>query len=206
MRTMFLVGAVVVLASRAASASLVQIESNAAGSTDLLGSFTGSVSYTADAATTGTLVISLTNTNTPAEGGYITGLVFNLPTPDVGKAELASSSIAGFTDLGPTESASPYGIYDTGAALGGSWLGGGSPSGGIAVGQTGTFTFTITATNAAALSAELFVQPGSSPSPLIRFRGFANGGSDKVPGTLVPTPTTLALAAVGGLLASRRRR
>jgi hypothetical protein len=41
-----------------------------------------------------------------------------------------------------------------------------------------------------------------------RFRGLANGGSDKVPATAIPEPSSLALVVLGGLtgLALRRRR
>jgi hypothetical protein len=40
----------------------------------------------------------------------------------------------------------------------------------------------------------------------VRFKGFANGGSDKVPGVLVPAPGAAALMAGAGLVAVRRRR
>lgn len=201
----FVVGSMVM--AGVASATMVQIQSNPAGSTDGIGRFTGSISYTGNTANTGTLTIVISNTNTPATGGYITGMVFNIPGADAAAtAQLAASSIANFSVLGPTESASPYGVYEAGAALGGSWLGGGSPTGGVAVGQTGTFTFNITSAGAGAFTASSFIASGSSPSPLVRFKGFANGGSDKVPGVLVPAPGAAALVAGAGLLAVRRRR
>ena len=210
MRSFSVLGAVVVgsmVAASSASATMVMIQSNPAGSTDGLGRYTGSISYTSNTLNTGTLTIVLSNTNTPGDGGYITGLVFNIPGADAAAtAQLAASSLAGFQQLGPTASASPYGTYEAGAALGGSWLGGGSPNGGVAVGQTGTFTFNITSAGASGFTASSFIASGSSPSPLVRFKGFANGGSDKVPGVLVPAPGAAALMAGAGLVAVRRRR
>ncbi|HMN42149.1 MAG TPA: hypothetical protein PKE29_14990 [Phycisphaerales bacterium] len=195
------------LLSGVAGASFVQIQSNSPGSTDGLGKYVGSITYTANTVTSGTLVISLTNTNTPVEGGYITGVVFNIPGIDAtANSALASANPSGFLQLGPTASASPYGTYEAGAALGGSWLGGGSPNGGVGVGQTGTFTWTITAADAGSLTANSFLVGGSSPAPLVRFKGFANGGSDKVPGQLIPTPGAGVLAGLAGLVAMRRRR
>ena len=193
--------------SSVAGASMIQIASNQPSSTDMLGRFTGSITYTANTLTTGTLTIVLNNTNTAAEGGFITGVVFNVPGVDtVATSALVTANPVGFTNLGPTASASPFGTYEAGAALGGSWLGGGSPNGGVAVGQTGTFTFAITATDAASLTAGSFLTSGSAPAPLVRFKGFTNGGSDKVPSILVPAPASIACVGMGGLLAARRRR
>ena len=201
------VGSMVAAGSASATMTTVMIQSNTAGSTEGLGRFTGSLSYTGDTLNTGTLTIVLSNTNTPAQGGYITGLVFNIPSSDsAAVTQLAATSVSGFQNLGPSAPASPFGSYDAGAALGGSWLGGGSPTGGIAVGHSGTFTFQITAADASAFTASSFLASGSSPSPLVRFKGFANGGSDKVPGVLVPAPGAAALLVGAGLVGFRRRR
>ena len=76
------VGSMVAAGSASATMTTVMIQSNTAGSTEGLGRFTGSLSYTGDTLNTGTLTIVLSNTNTPAQGGYITGLVFNIPSSD----------------------------------------------------------------------------------------------------------------------------
>lgn len=167
------------------------------------GSFTGTLTYTHVSGNDGTLDVSLTNTSPPANGGYLTGFVFNIIDGGPGRtATLISSSKSGFQLL-LNENAPPFGTFDAGAALGGSWVGGGNPSGGIPVGGTATFTFGITAPNAASLTSSSFVGTSAPYQFVVRFRGFANGESDKVP---VPGPASASLLALAALAASRRRR
>src|SRR5207245_5685315 len=85
---------------------------------------------------------------------------------------------------------------------------GGSPLGGIAIGQTATFTFLLSGTGVNETDA--------FNSELVRFKGFTNGSSDKTgvhigsdgPPTAVPEPATLLLVGPGmaGLVWLRRRR
>ena len=83
-------------------------------------------------------------------------------------------------------------------AIGGSFLGGGNPNPGIGVGQTGMFTFNITASDAGVLTALDFLTGGSFDfNFLVRFRGFQDGGSDKVGGIVVPLPPALTLGLLG---------
>ncbi len=189
-----------------AAASVIQIGSDIANATEGIAAFTGSLEYTSDAfSNSGSLVINLTNTSEPSNGGFITGLVFNLPSLD---PNASSSMLFGSNDFQEVnnENAAPFGTFDTGAALHGNWLGGGPPQGGIAVGQTGSFEFLINATDAASLSAEDFITGGNGSHMAIRFRGFADGGSDKVPTMLVPAPAAMNLLLVVGLIGTRRRR
>lgn len=192
----------------AASADIVSFLGNSAASTSNLGLLSGSLEYVSITGTTGKVTITLTNTTPGSIGGYITGLVFNVPGS--GSASLFSTTNANFLDTG-SESAPPFGTFDAGAALGANWTGGGSPNGGIAVGQTATLVFNVTASNAASLTAADFLGSANSVEMVVRFRGLANGGSDKVPVIPdipeVPAPATAALAGLGALaLASRRRR
>jgi hypothetical protein len=196
--------------SGAALADMVNISGNAAASSDApnsYGAYTGTVTFTSNTATTGTLAVSLTNTSTFA-GGRITGLILlnNAEWAGVTVA-LASTSNAAFTDTS-TESGSPFGDFRGGMALGGSWLGGGSPNSGTPIGSTLTATFNISGTGVGAMTAANFVNPVAGHYQfVVRFRGFENGGSDKLPAQIVPAPgAAAALFGAGGLMAARRRR
>lgn len=191
----------------AALGDVVPISSHPVGSTEGLGAFSGSMSYTPLSATTGELTVSLTNESPAANGGWITGFVFRINSADAAATAVLTSASHPFVNVGMA-SAPPFGEFDAGAALGGSWVGGGSPSAGIAVGQTGTFTFTVTAADAPELNAASFVTAGEPYGLVARMRGFADGGSDKVPGVivLVPGPAGATALIAGGALAARRRR
>jgi MYXO-CTERM domain-containing protein len=104
-------------------------------------------------------------------------------------------------------SASPLGDFDHGAALGGNWLGGGSPVLGIGVGQTFVFRYDVRGEESllATIIAHDFFDETEGWGFAARFRGFADGGSDKVTASL-PSPGALALLALGSLGARRRRR
>jgi hypothetical protein len=93
-----------------------------------------------------------------------------------------------------------------GAAIGGNWLGGGSPLAGIAIGTTTTFVFTMTgaAMDLAMLTAEDCVG-GDGYAMAVRFRGGAGGWSDKVIGCALPAPGAIAALAAAGLVGTRRR-
>lgn len=181
--------------------------------TEGLGSYTGSLEYVA---ADQLLKISLTNTSPAANGGYITGFVLN--TPDGANLSSISftSSDADFNLLSGFIGGSPFGSFDLGASITTSFLGGGAPQPGLGVGQSATFEFDLTGTGLAGLTsadwlAALSTGASSEWGPqsfVVRFRGFEDGGSDKVPHTPVPEPGTLALLGAGalGLWARHRRR
>lgn len=189
--------------SHAASASLINITSDPSNSTENLGTFTGSIDYTPGVAF-GALVITLTNTSPDANGGLITGFLFNINSIDVAASASLINGSHPFLNTGPASGA-PFGSYDAGAALGADFLGGGSPNSGIAVGATGVFTFLVAASDALALDSSSFLSGPNTFDFIVRFRGFANGGSDKVPAAVIPAPSALALLALGGLIRRRRR-
>jgi len=196
-----------VLLTGAASADIIQFTSDNALSTEALGSYDGSLDYDPSQAR---LTLTITNTSPAANGGYLTGVAFRIDSTDASAMAVLSSSTVPFQNVA-NASAAPFGTYDAGAALGGNWLGGGSPQAGIAVGETGTLAFSITASDSAALTAIDFLEVSSVAGPdfVVRFRGFADGGSDKVPGRpdeVVPSPGVLGVLGGLGILARRRRR
>ncbi|HZW10643.1 MAG TPA: PEP-CTERM sorting domain-containing protein [Phycisphaerales bacterium] len=197
-------GAIVCALGSAASADIVGISGSIGDSTEQTGAtFSGSIDYTFNGGSNGTVVITLNNDTPPAVGGYLTGFVFNIDSIDpTVAAALSSATNANFLDTG-NEAAPPFGNYLAGAALGADWTGGGSPNGGIPVGGSAMFTFAVTASDAGSLSASSFVNGPNEFDFVARFRGLSNGGSDKVP---VPAPSAAALLGLGGLAAIRRRR
>ncbi len=214
-----------------------------------LGEFTGSVAVDNVSDTQATIVVTLTNTSNPLNGGYVTGFAFNLPdgkTPQ-GAADPAAPDVTAvdpaqfaadydpwrleneFFLLGGGVDGPPFGKFDLGASIDpDKFSGSGQPHPGLAVGQTGTFTFGVTGINLNAMTASGLLTYLSEPKQdkkaddpfakavpfLVRFRGFDDDGSDKVVGgeerptlpTPAPSGAVLALVGVGVGLVRRRRR
>ena len=171
-------------------------------STEALGSLTGRITYDSGL---GSLLVELTNTSNPGNGGFITGFLFNIADGgnDVSVA-LTSATHPFLQTVTPMERAgAPFGIFDAGAALDGDWEGGGDPNPGIAVNQTGMFGFLVTGTGAGDLTATSFLDEGL----VARFRGFVDGGSDKLPVVMVPLPAPILMAGVGlaGIILTRKK-
>jgi hypothetical protein len=163
--------------------------------TGQLGSFTGSFEYNS-----GKISVFLANTSPAANGGYLTAFAFGLPGSFTCTLD---SAPGGFSLLGGSDgsiSVSPFKDLDLGAsATKGDWLGGGSPRGGLGVGQTGTFGFSL-AGDFPGLTTDSFFGAGD-PWIAVRFRGFENGGSDKVvPGNPVPEPVSMLLFGTGAVV------
>ena len=188
-----------------ASASFTTIEGNTALSTEGLADFTGTLDYQFLGGNQGQLTVTLTNTTDASVGGYLTAFMFRTPQSFGGfTSSLVSSTYAGMTNIPAGSNGSPFpGPWLGGAGLGATWLGGGSPNGGVAVGSTGQWVFSITGVMASALDAVNFVD-GDAYAFIVRFRGLTDGGSDKVPAA-TPAPGALVLGAMG-LAFSRRRR
>ena len=172
------------------------------------GIFTSLVTYTySGSGTSANVSVFLTNTTLLANGGFITGLAVN---PDPGATGLVFNSCtnAAFIDCGSPVSAAPFGNFVAGAALGGNWLGGGSPNAGIAIGASATFNFTISGSAAllGAMTAEDVFDEENDRALVVRFRGGVGGWSDKVLGCAAPAPGAVALLGVVGMFGARRRR
>lgn len=196
------------IAGGAAQADMVEFMNDPFKTTESLGTFTGSLRYEFDPfSDRGLLTIAMTNTSEPANGGYITGFLFNIPGNDqLATASLESASYPFQQAFGSGLDAMPFGTYDAGAALGGNFQGGGSPNDGIGVGETGEFLFAITANDANTFNAADFINGSTGDDLVLRFRGFVNGGSDKVIGTIIPAPGALALMGLAFAADRRRRR
>lgn len=200
--------AVAVLAvGGAASADIINIAADMGNSEHGLGNFSGTIEYNFLSGDSGQLIISLTNTSEPSNGGFITALLFNIGAPQRSGTDTASLVFSTYPDFvtiaGPGISGAPYGLFDAGAGLGGTFQGGGSPQGGIPVGQTGILEFLIDSPFASVLSASSFISGPNEFNFLVRFRGFEDGGSDKVP---VPVPGSVFLLGLGAIAVSSRRR
>lgn len=210
--------------SFASTVSLVPVYSNE--STGV--SFLGSVSYSYNASDGfGKLTWLFQNTspNPPISASFLTGFAWDSPTGVT--YAVHTSTHSGFALEAPA-SASPFGTYSHTLALGGDWLGGGSPSGGIASGATGTFVLKVNATASvlSALSTDSFLSSRTYttggvtyPAPVaVRFRGIQpGGGSDKILGAapgdpsggpIIPLPSTAmaGMVGLGGLMVRRVRR
>jgi hypothetical protein len=209
----FIVGAGAAAIAAGAQASILRFSSVLGN--EGLGSYNGEFNWTAPAANDGgdgdgcgTLVLTLVNTSAPSNGGSITGFAFNVVDGIAASFVPDAKTLPGWQQVVNAD-ANPYGVFDIGAALGGDWLGGGSPNGGVPVGQSWQFTFSLCGDEEFLRSLaieEIFHATTSNHGSfefIARFRGFADGGSDKVPANL-PAPGALALLALGGMRGRRR--
>jgi hypothetical protein len=179
------------------------IQGDSSKSTSGLGYFSAELIYTPVTSTQGKLKITLYNQSPWSNSGYITGFVFNNPGDRITSAEISVKPNPDWELMFDNNkvNAQPFGQFDLGAALGGSFEGGGKPDfSGIMVGTERYISFGLIGTNMDTLTAEDFAKELNSNDEFfaVRFRGFKNEGSDKVPGTLnTPEPGTLLLLGIG---------
>lgn len=201
--------AIVAIVAAPATADIVHFTADQTNSTENTGvDFNGSVEYDFIGGTSGQLTISLTNTTDPVIGGFLTGFVFNINSTDPSaSAVLDATSNPNFIGM-QNVSGSPFGMFDAGAAVDGNFEGGGSPADGLAIGETGTFVFDLSASDAFSLTAMSFLTGPNEFNFIVRMRGVGVGGedSDKVPVVVTPAPGALALLALAGVVGVRRRR
>ncbi len=138
------------------SAWSLTIYGDTANSTENLGNFIGELTYTYNNNADAQLLVELTNTSPASNGGFITAFAFTNPENFIITASLSSSSDPDFGLIGDdsfnnTIAVNPFDPLDIGGASTNSWLGGGNPNGGIAVGDTETFTFIFSGNNLSSL-------------------------------------------------------
>ena len=153
------------------------------------------------------ITVDLTNDIDPGFGGFLTAFIFNVGSADNDVAATLTSTTNPFFLDAPNQNGAPFGNpFVGGAGLTGGFLGGGNRSNGLDPGESGTFTFDITASDADSLTAASFLQGPFDFNFLVRFRGVGKNGrfSDIVPAT--PAPGALALLGLGALAQRRRRR
>jgi hypothetical protein len=197
------------------------IVSDSANSTEQLGAFEANFTWTGSA-----LEMAITNTSDAANSGALTGFLMNLPDGLSFNTALTDSKLFPLLPHSGPFDGSPYGMFDYGFAIGGHFLGGGPPYNGLGVGETGNFVFSdwtglpIEFDTMTSEEIEHFLLDNTSTSKLgdanllARFRGFNDGGSDKVPGIFddipppppppppppaieIPTPGTLVFMLTG---------
>jgi hypothetical protein len=151
----------------AASADMVPFTDNTALSTEGAGRYAGSLTYTYLGGSSGRLDVAMTNTTSPAIGGYITAFMFR--TPDAmgmvsAMLTLSDNGLASNIPAGTTAPPFP-GTWIGGAGVAPDWLAHGTVSNGIAVGSTGHWTFSITSASASLLTAGSFIKNAVNTDP-----------------------------------------
>lgn len=211
MKRLMGIAAATLLSASAASAGTFNFTSNSSASTEGLGSYTGSMDYDAGSAV---LTIVLNNTTSGYTQAKITGFVFNIDgSANATFIDLDDAGTSGFNESAfdglSSPSASPFGDFEEGAALGGDFLGGGSPNAGIDIGESGIFRFNIAGVDS---NTDFWSLNGGLADWefVVRFRGIEPGDlSDKVPGTpVIPLPPAafVGAAMLGGMGLNRARK
>lgn len=207
------------LFATSAQAGAVGFQSDASTGSGL-GSYSGSLNYTYDSVTRrGTLSVTLKNTSTPANGGYLTGFGLNIDGAARGAltGEPASSA---WRNLSGSNALvlNPYGLFELGASTSDRLTANTNARSGLAVGDERTFAFMIRGAEASSLTSQDFFSEsstgarGTTPAQVFvaRFGAFDGRGSDKVGAIvrIVPLPAAgyAGLLLLGGLGVLQRRR
>ncbi len=191
-----------------ATTTTAVISGRATESTELLGNFEAELAYTPDAGgDSATLEIAIRNTSPVDNGGYLTNFVFNNPSyvtefgpvNRISGLSLVSATNPNFLIMGGpgfnnAVKAQPFGFFDLGMGATSSFHGGGSPENGIQPITSPSdpfevFVLSLSGQRLDEITAEHFTlelsqAQGKNDSAkffVARFRGFEDGGSDKVP-------------------------
>jgi len=153
-----------------------------------LGQFDGTALY--DSAT-GQLTLTIENTTSASNGGFLTGLAFDAggvaavyQDPDGGR----KPNTNGFDELRNRRGivhAGPFGVYHAGAGVNGKWAGAGAATRGIAAGASESFVFDVTSANASTLTVANFFTPGKNGLEIVAsFKKLSHHRIDRVGGIM----------------------
>ena len=144
---------------------------------------------------------------TASSRAYITGFAFNIDSDDPSAQAWLMGGPAIYQGIHDAR-VPHFGLFESGAGLRGSVVGGGNPRNGIGAGETQVFTFEIKASDASRLTPESFLNGPLAHNFIVRFRGLGPDGMDLVPlqAAPVPGPSALTFLAVVTVLSRWRRR
>jgi hypothetical protein len=202
----------------------VTVVSDSPNSESQLGQFTATLTYSVLDAMNAQLQVQITNTSPVANTGRLVAFAFNNPGNLINSVSLTSvlpaPHVAGHFDnllgggtFNNSVATNPFGSFDIAASVANQFNGGGNNTQGLAAGETGLFTFIFGGASLNTLNEQSFLSSFNSGANanhdnvafLVRYRAFANRGSDKVPGIeeiqIVPEASSLlvwsGLALVG---------
>ena len=176
--------------------------------------YQGTMQWSYTSGSTATITVQLTNTSSVAS--YLSAFVVGMA--DSSFVVTQTSAATGFSQLtGNGLKATPFGDFDWGSASTSSFNGGSSGGGsttGLAQGQSGTWTFSVSG-NAASLAAvnSAAVFNGVNQWDFVaHIKGMQSGSStvsekltSSLMGTAMPGPAALSLLAIAGVMPRRRR-
>jgi hypothetical protein len=204
------------VASSLASAGLVNVfldSASGVGSSQSYGaSYQGTMQWSYTSGTTATVTVSLTNTSSVA--GDLSAFVVGMANTSFVVTQ--TSSPTGYSQLtGNGLKATPFGDFDWGSASTSSFNGGGSgDNSGLAQGQSGTWTFSVSgsAASLAAVNSAAVFNGTNQWDFVAHIKGIQNGSgtvSEKLTsslmGTAMPAPGAISLLAIAGMKSRRRR-
>jgi hypothetical protein len=171
--------------------------------------YQGSMQWSYTSGSTATITVQLTNTSSVT--AYLSAFVVGMADPSFVVTQTAAPTA--FNQLsGNGLKAAPFGDYDWGSASTSSFNGGGTGNTGLARGQSGTWTFSVSgaAASLAAVNSAAVFNGANQWDFVARIKGMSVGpGSEKLTsalmGTAMPSPAALSVLAIAGM-ASRRRR
>jgi hypothetical protein len=173
--------------------------------------YQGSMQWSYTSGSTATITVNLTNTSSVTS--YLAAFVVGMA--DAGFVVTQTSAPTNFNQItGNGLKAAPFGDYDWGSGSTSSFNGGGSGNGGLAKGQSGTWTFSVSgaAASLAAVNSAAVFNGANEWDFVAHIKGITSGSStvsEKITSTLsgavLPAPAALGVLAIAGIMPRRRR-